>query len=155
MSEQRKGFDAAMARRSDQKHGQWVGALFLAFGVIFALLGAQEGCYTKAARLPATVLEKRYHRGNPGLGKGSVGSPNTYSVRYRFTTPDGQVKEDSASVLPKTYRRVKTGDMIEIEYLASTGDSRIPGQTVPGGVFFGIGVFLICSGLYLRRRQPA
>jgi LPXTG-motif cell wall-anchored protein len=74
-------------------------------------------------------------------------------IRYRFTTPEGIVKEDRSEVLLQNWSKLREGDAVNIEYLPATGDSRITGQTSSAPVFLVIGAVLLAGGWFLRRRK--
>lgn len=129
--------------------------VLLFFGGFFVLLAAQEGCYQKAVKLRATVLSKHYSPGTSRVGSGTLSSPSTHGIKYRFTTPEGMMREDFGQVLLPAWSKLKEGDMVDIEYLPATKDSRVARQTASAPVFLLIALGLLAGGAYLRRSEKA
>jgi LPXTG-motif cell wall-anchored protein len=136
-----------------QNFKRWAPPLLLFFGGFFILLAIQDGCYQKGVKLTAVVVAKEYSPGTSRFGTGSVSSPSRHMIRYRFTTPEGIVKEDRSEVLLQNWSKLREGDAVNIEYLPATGDSRITGQTSSAPVFLVIGAVLLAGGWFLRRRK--
>ena len=132
---------------------QWLARLFLIFGGFFLLLTAQEGCYQKGENISAVVVAKEYSPGTSRVGSGTVSSNSRHSIRYRFTTPQGETKEASSVVLLQNWSKLREGDPINIEFLPATGDSRVAGQTASAPVFFLIAIGLLAGGFFLRRAK--
>jgi hypothetical protein len=125
---------------------------FLSFW--FLLLSIQEGCYQKALRIRAIVVEKGYKGGTSGVGTGSTGSRRYHWVRYRFTTPEGETKEHvDTEVLPTTWRELQEGGPVDIEYLRALADSRVAGQKASSQTFLAIALALFGAALFTRHRD--
>ena len=133
--------------------GPWLARLLFIFGTIFILLAAQEGCYQKGENISAVVVAKEYSPGTSRVGSGTVGSSSRHSIRYRFTTPQGETKEASGVVLLQMWSKLREGDSINIEFLAATDDSRIADQTASAPVFLVIAIVLLAGGFFLRRAK--
>ncbi len=131
----------------------WLWGVLLFFGAFFLLLAAQEGCYRNAIRVQGIVTDKAYSPGTSSVGRVGTGSSSDHKIRYRFTTPDGKMKEHWSKVLPGTWRKLNKGDPVDIEYLPAIADSRIPGQTASGPAFFAISLAFFTGGVYFRRRK--
>ncbi len=99
----------------------------------------------------APLLSKHYSPGTSRVGSGSLGSTSSHGIKYRFTTPEGQTREDFGRVLLQHWSKLKPGDTIEIEYLPATHDSRVARQTASGPIFLLIAFGLLVGGFYLRR----
>jgi len=117
---------APPVRRSVWPFLRWA---FLVFGLIFLRLGCEAGYYeTGGVRVQGVVLQKTYSPGTTATG-GSRSSPARYYVSYRFTTTDGRTLEGRDDVLPGTWRSLKEGDPVGVEYVADAPvTNRIPDQ---------------------------
>jgi len=135
--------------------GRWAGPLLFFFGGFFILLAVQEGCYQKGVKLTAVVVAKEYSPGTSRVGTGTVSSSSRHKIRYRFTTPEGIVKEDRSDVLLQNWNTMREGDRVHIEYVPATGDSRVAGQTASAPVFLVIAAVLLTGGWFLRRRSKS
>ena len=129
----------------------WLVWLLFFFGGIFCLLAAQEGCYQKSVKLLGVVVAKKYTPGTSRVGSGTLSSRSYHSIKYRFTTPQGETKETWSDVLTQNWNKFHEGDPVEIEYLSATGDSRVADQTASAPVFFMIAVVLLAGGFIMRR----
>ena len=125
--------------------------LLLFFGGFFVLLAAQEGCYKHSVSLRGVVLAKHYHPGTSRVASSGASSSSTHTVTYRFTTPEGQPKDDTSPVLTANWNKLRVGDTVDVQYLAATRDSRIAKQTASAPVFFLIALVLLATGVWLRR----
>jgi hypothetical protein len=125
--------------------------LLLFFGGFFVLLAVQEGCYQKGVKLRGVVVAKEYSPGTSRVGSGMVSSSSSHKIRYRFTTPEGEIREDRSDVLLANWSKLREGDPVNIEYLPATKDSRIAAQTASAPVFLLIALGLLTGGFYLRR----
>jgi len=132
---------------------RWAAPLLFFFGGFFLLLAIQDGCYQRGVKLTAVVVAREYSPGSSGVGRGTVSSTSRHMIRYRFTTPEGAVKEGQSDVLPQNWSKLREGDTVDIEYLPATGDSRVAGQTASAWIFLLISVFLLTGGWFLRRGQ--
>lgn len=131
----------------------WIAWLTLFLGAWFVLLAVQEACYSKALRISGTVIEKGYTAGSSAVGRGGRGSRSSHWVRYRFETPEGETKEHvDSEVLPATWRDLREGAAVELEYLSTTGDSRVAGQRAASSTYAAIAIGLLAVGIWLRRR---
>ena len=120
--------------------------LLLFFGVFFVLLATQEGCYQKAVKLHGVVIAKEYSPGVSRTGSGTMSSASRHTIRYRFTTPDGRIREDRGVVLLANWSKLHEGDPVDIEYLPATNDSRVARQTASAPVFLLIALALFTGG---------
>jgi hypothetical protein len=130
---------------------RWVSYLLLFFGSFFVLLALQEGCYQGAVTLQGTVLSKHYSPGSSRVGSGTLSSTSSHGIKYRFTTPAGETREDFGQMLRQHWSKLTPGDLVDIEYLPATKDSRVARQTASGPVFLLIAMGLLAGGCYLRR----
>lgn len=129
----------------------WFATLTLFLSLWFLLLAGQESCYERALRIGATVIEKGHTPGSSGTG--GTRTSSAYWVRYRFTTPEGAVKEHiDSEVLPEAWRELEAGGPVEIEYMPSLADSRVAGQRASPGIYLSIAIVLLVAGIALRRR---
>ena len=101
--------------------------MLFAFGTIFALLAVEGLRYElQGKRASAVVLRKA-----AGHGKGPQ-----HFIFYRFSTPEGRTMEARSDALPTTWRALRNGGPVEIEYLSSSPEmTRIPGQRAPSWIF--------------------
>lgn len=129
----------------------WLVPFLFFFGGIFLLLALQEGCYQKGVKLSGAVVAKHYTPGTSRVGSGSLGTNSRHSVTYRFTTPQGKIKEYLGVVLPQNWSKLSVGDSVNLEYLPETGDSRVAGQTASAPVFLLMGAAAIAGGFLLWR----
>ena len=114
------------ARRSLVPFLRWG---FLIFGLVFFRLSCEEGYYEKGgARVQGTVLQKTYSPGTHST-RGTGGSSSKHYVSYRFITNEGRTIEGRYDVLPGTWRELKEGGPVTVEYLPDAPDTnRIPDQ---------------------------
>ena len=69
-----------------------------------------------------TVVEK-------DLIEGDNETPDSYSLRYAFTTQSGAEQQRWARVDPQTYDRAELGDNVAVQYAADDpGNSRLAGN---------------------------
>jgi hypothetical protein len=103
---------------------RFLGRLLLLFSALFFILAAQEGCYQNAQRIRGTVVEKGYNRGTSAVGRAGTGSKSVHWVRYRFTTPEGEVRQ----TLTRSCRgrELKEGGPVDIGTCSEAG--RQPGR---------------------------
>jgi hypothetical protein len=132
---------------------RWAAPLLFFFGGFFLLLAIQDSCYQKGVKVTAVVVAKEYSPGSSRVGSGTVSSSSRHGIRYRFTTPEGVVKEGRSDVLLQNWSKLREGDAVDIEYLPATGDSRVAGQTASAWVFLLIAAILLAGGWFLRRGQ--
>ncbi len=132
---------------------RWIATLLFFFGGLFLLLTLQEGCYQKALKLRGVVIAKEYSPGTSRVGSGTMSSSSRHKIRYRYTTPEGKIKEDRSDVLLQNWSKARVGDSINIEYLPATGDSRVAGQTASAPVFLAIALALLTAGFAARRSE--
>jgi hypothetical protein len=137
----------------------FIGGIALFLSLIFFRLSCEEGYYEKGAvRVQGMVLQKTYSPGTHPTRSVGAGSAGNYYVRYKFTTSDGRTVEDRYEVLPDTWRRLKEGGPVVIEYLPGSPETnRIPAQRAESGTFriLALGVLfagLIFIGLGLRKK---
>jgi len=131
---------------------RFLGRLLLLFSALFFLLAAQEGCYQNAQRIRGTVVEKGYKRGTSAVGRAGTGSKSVHWVRYRFTTPEGEVKQHvDNEVLPKPWSELKEGGPVDIEYMPKLADSRVAGQKASSTTYAAIAMGLLAAGILTLR----
>lgn len=150
-----RGTITPAARKSAWPLLRW---LCLVFGLVFLRLSCETGSYeTDGARVDGVVIQKTYSPGTSATG-GSRSSPARHYVSYRFTTKEGRTLEGRADVLPQTWRDLREGGPVVVEYLPASPDTnRIPDQLARSRTW-GImaSVLLVASGVLFvinRRRR--
>ena len=138
--------------------GIWllVGLPFLIAG--FYLLGEERRFAEEAQVATGLVLTKDLARRRSNEGRSST----TYSVRYRFTTPDGQTHEGATDLSYARWNALAEREPIDIAYLPSNpSDNRMAGTdqrmlvtvfTVVGGCLTIAGSVIAGFGVRGRRR---
>jgi len=130
------------------KQSPWVftGGFFLLFSLVFFRLSAKEQGYEKEGVIvQGTILGKTFRKGTSGSGR-STGTTSSHYVMYRFTTQEGQTFESKYDVLPGTYRELREGGPVEVEYLPGSPEvNRIPGQRAKPYTYRYIGRFLLLA----------
>jgi hypothetical protein len=149
----------ARRTRSRQPFLRWA---FLIFGLVFLRLSCEQGYFEKGGlRAQGVVMEKTYSPGTRSTSPGRHQSSSKHYVSYRFTTEDGRTIEGRYEVLPDTWRRLKEGDKVVIEYLPdSPTTNRIPEQRAESGTWRIMALVSLMASAVLfligkRRRQAA
>ena len=140
------------------------GGIWLLVGLPFAIAGivllrAERNFEREAQAATGIVLSKEIDR-----HRDSDGSTRTrYSVRYRFTAPDGQVREGSTQLDRERWQTLAEREPIEIAYRASDPSThRVHGTSrmmlavlfaALGGLFTIAGAVILSFGLRGRRRR--
>jgi hypothetical protein len=129
-------------RRATRRVLAWI---LFAFGTIFALLAVEGLRYElQGKRASAVVMTKA-----AGHGKGPQ-----HFIFYRFTTPEGRTIDARSDVLPTTWRVLRDGGPVEIEYLPSSPETtRIPGQKARSWIFALMALAAFGGGRALRLRR--
>jgi hypothetical protein len=126
----------------------WFGAFLLLLGLPFLLLGSalaiDDSRYAvDGATVNAIVLSKDIHRAT-----GSSGT--SYSVRYRFTLPNGQTLVGSSTA--RDWENLVEGGPVTVQYLVSDPSSnRVahPSDPIADVVFLTVGAGVFLGGGYL------
>src|SRR5687768_14663695 len=132
----------ASDRRATRRVFAWI---LFAFGTIFAVLVVEGLRYElQGKRASAVVLRKA-----AGHGKGPQ-----HFIFYRFTTPEGRTIHARSDVLPTTWRALRDGGPVEIEYIPSSPETtRIPGQKARSWIFALMALAAFGGGTALRVRR--
>lgn len=126
------------------------GGIWLLVGLPFAIAGivlfrAEQHFAREARSATGIVLSKDIDR-----NRESDGSTKTrYSVRYRFTAPDGQVREGSTQLDRAQWQTLAEREPIEIAYAASDpSNHRVHGtsRTLLAIIFGGLGGAFTIAG---------
>lgn len=129
------------------KQSKWIliGIIVLGLSLIFFRLDVEERRYEgEGQRVQGIVLSKAVSRGT-SASRGTS-STTSYYVMYKFTTKEGQTIEGKDDVFPNTWRTLKEGGTVEVEYLPNSPDTnRIPGETAKSSTYKNIGRFLFLA----------
>jgi hypothetical protein len=122
----------------------WLRWLFLAFGLIFLVLGCEEIAYDHGGiRVEGVVVEK-----HAGTGKRS-----RPGVKYRFKTQDGRTIEGICDVLSDAWSTLRVGGPVAVDYLPGLPHyNRIPGQRAGAAVWAIMTLALLAATIVVHVR---
>jgi hypothetical protein len=122
----------------------WLRWLFLAFGVIFLVLGCEEIAYDRGGiRVEGVVLEK-----HAGTGKRS-----RPGIKYQFKTQDGRTIEGICDVLSDAWNTLKVGDPVTVDYLPGLPHyNRIPDQRAGAVIWAIMALALLAASIVMHVR---
>lgn len=110
--------------------------------LLFFGLGVQEWRFKAGSQIVQGIALSKW------ISRSSRSTSNF--VQYRFTTREGQRLEGKDSVLPKTWRAIREGGPVAVEYIPGSPDTnRVAGQTGPVSFYLVIGMGCVLLGIVL------